>query len=153
MFESTGWVLEEPRHEDLNENETVHVIIRPSKVDSSTETLNTMPTIGILQQFQFSSQLQRMSVVVKSSTQEELMVYTKGSPEMIMVLSKPETIPANIISTLHQYTEKGYRVIAIGRTNICNQDEDKVGIIFIKLIIKHFIQFVLKNVIYNVCLI
>lgn len=102
MFESTGWTLEKPETSEST-------IVRPPKSDSC------QGSVVVVKQFQFSSQLQRMSVIAHSQNCDKLVVYTKGSPEMIVHLSRPETIPKNIFQVLRLYTEQGYRVIALGR--------------------------------------
>ncbi|XP_063984663.1 polyamine-transporting ATPase 13A3-like isoform X1 [Diachasmimorpha longicaudata] len=118
MFESTGWILEEPDVEDTSKYDLLAPTVVKPPEDSSqmfTENMNQVSEIGIIQQYQFSSSLQRMSTVVKVLGTDHFRIYTKGSPEMILSLSKPETIPVNIVSELQKYTEQGYRVIAIGR--------------------------------------
>ncbi|XP_034951559.1 probable cation-transporting ATPase 13A3 [Chelonus insularis] len=122
MFESTGWILEEPEVTDANKYDFMPpTIVKPPREGSMlTENMNEIPEIGIIQQYQFSSSLQRMSVVVRVLGSDHFQAYTKGSPEVILSLSKPETIPPNIMMVMQQYTEKGYRVIAIGRNVITN---------------------------------
>ena len=71
------------------------------------------PEIGILRQFTFSSSLQRMSVIVKNLSKSNFELYAKGSPEMISTLCKEETIPSDFASVLANYTQSGYRVIAV----------------------------------------
>ena len=71
---------------------------------------------GILYQYPFSSELQRMSVVVKCLRDGEpgdLVLYSKGSPEMIASLSVAESLPGNFTETLTLYTKMGLRVLAI----------------------------------------
>lgn len=46
---------------------------------------------GIIQQYQFSSSLQRCSVICKAINSKQYTVFCKGSPEMIAALSLPET--------------------------------------------------------------
>lgn len=67
----------------------------------------------MVKQFQFSSTLQRMSVIVKSPDKPWLEVFCKGSPEKILSLSQPASIPEGIHAALKGYTEKGYRVIGL----------------------------------------
>ncbi|XP_075224909.1 polyamine-transporting ATPase 13A3-like isoform X2 [Lycorma delicatula] len=108
MFESTGWLFEE--HDIPNEtkyNMRVSATVRPSKNNPEME-------IAIVHQFQFLSSLQRMSVVTKTLGSDNFVVYCKGSPEMIQSLSDPCTVPENMTSILQDYTEQGYRVIALG---------------------------------------
>lgn len=47
--------------------------------------------LGIVRQFPFSSSLQRMSVITRRLGAPEFELYCKGSPEMIVSLSLPET--------------------------------------------------------------
>ena len=121
MFESTGWILEEPEIGDTSKYDLLTpTIVKPPSSKSYTENMNEISEIGIVQQYQFSSSLQRMSVIVRILGADHFRAYTKGSPEMILSLSKPQTIPQNINVVLQRYTEQGYRVIAIGRTTISN---------------------------------
>ncbi|XP_015595674.1 probable cation-transporting ATPase 13A3 isoform X2 [Cephus cinctus] len=69
--------------------------------------------IGIVRQFPFTSSLQRMSVITRTLGANHYELYCKGSPEMILSLSKPESIPSDFASVLQEYTSEGYRVIAL----------------------------------------
>ena len=74
--------------------------------------------VGIVHQFQFSSTLQRMSVVTRTLDSQDFLLYCKGSPEMIASLSIPETLPPDFAAILEQYTEQGFRVIAMGQRTL-----------------------------------
>lgn len=98
--------------------------------------------VGIVRQFPFSSNLQRMAILCKRIGQEELHFFCKGSPEMVQSLCKPDTgesrlvysnqnvdtnptmdvlfcfisktqVPANHDQILEDYTRQGFRVIAV----------------------------------------
>ena len=58
--------------------------------------------IGIIRQFQFSSSLQRMSVIVRVLGARNFTAFCKGSPEMIASLSKKESLPENFHSELER---------------------------------------------------
>ncbi|XP_046814648.1 polyamine-transporting ATPase 13A3-like isoform X1 [Vespa crabro] len=119
MFESTEWILEESDTTQSDKYDLVApTVVKPPKDNNFTKNMNKISEIGIVQQYQFSSSLQRMSVIVRILGSNHFKAYTKGSPEMIFSLSKPETLPKNIITTLKTYTEQGYRVIAIGQSTI-----------------------------------
>lgn len=119
MFESTGWILEESETVNKNKHDLVaHMIVKPPKANSFTKNMNEISEIEIVQQYQFSSSLQRMSVIVRAQGSETFIAYTKGSPEMILSLSKPETVPKDLMFCLKRYTEQGYRVIAMGRSEL-----------------------------------
>uniref|UniRef100_A0A8C8BRQ2 Cation-transporting ATPase n=1 Tax=Otus sunia TaxID=257818 RepID=A0A8C8BRQ2_9STRI len=66
----------------------------------------------IIHQFPFSSALQRMSVIAQEIDGEQ-QVFTKGAPEIIAILCRPETVPSNFESKLLLYTAKGFRVIGL----------------------------------------
>ncbi|XP_014472469.1 PREDICTED: probable cation-transporting ATPase 13A3 isoform X2 [Dinoponera quadriceps] len=119
MFESTKWILEESDCVHVDEND----VVIPMVVKSPSETSE----IGIIQQYQFSSSLQRMSVIVRASGSDDYRSYTKGSPEMIIRLSKPETVPKDIAQALERYTTQGYRVIAMGRRASISETNTKIS--------------------------
>lgn len=146
MFESTGWILQEPEIEDTSKYDLLApTVVKPSGSNfSSTESLERMPEIGIIQQFQFSSSLQRMSVIVRVLGSNHFTAYTKGSPEVILSLSNPRTIPNDISIVMQRYTEQGYRVIAIGKSIISssltkiqkiNRDQIEENLEFLGLVI------------------
>ncbi|KAM4771098.1 putative cation-transporting ATPase 13A4 [Rhinophrynus dorsalis] len=69
--------------------------------------------VTILHQFPFSSSLQRMSVIAQVIGTDELFVFLKGAPEMVIQFSLPETVPENFQKELELYTMQGFRVIAL----------------------------------------
>ncbi|KAL0122241.1 hypothetical protein PUN28_007172 [Cardiocondyla obscurior] len=114
MFESTKWILKDLdcTHANRYDSTTAPIVARPPE---NSENTDQVPEIGIIQQYQFSSSLQRMSVIVRASGSDDFKAYTKGSPEIIINLSKAETVPKNISFVLEQFTRQGFRVIAMGR--------------------------------------
>ena len=56
--------------------------------------------IGIIRQFQFTSERQCMSVVVRGVGASHFTVYCKGSPEKIKSIALPETLPVDFDVTL-----------------------------------------------------
>ncbi|XP_014236851.1 cation-transporting ATPase 13A2 isoform X1 [Trichogramma pretiosum] len=140
MFESTGWILEEPNVSDTSKFSMLFpTVVRPPDNSSITmknllkshdsedhggdESLTTSlatdeladdgVVIGIVRQFPFTSSLQRMSVITRTLGADHYDLYCKGSPEMILSLSKPESVPHDFNSVLQEYTSEGYRVIAL----------------------------------------
>ncbi|KAF0294031.1 putative cation-transporting ATPase 13A3 [Amphibalanus amphitrite] len=81
------------------------------------------PEVGIVRQFPFSSSSQRMSVICRTLGRRHMDLYCKGAPEKVEGLCRPESgeseslpaesVPADFHTVLHQYTVKGYRVLAL----------------------------------------
>ena len=83
MFEFTKWdLIEFSAEETENFDKITPTIVRSA---------NKACELAIIKQYPFSSALQRMSVVVKELDEANFGFYTKGSPEKIFELSKPET--------------------------------------------------------------
>ncbi|CAH1997974.1 unnamed protein product [Acanthoscelides obtectus] len=104
MFESTKWNI---RNEEVK---------RSTIVESTIGEEDTQ--LQILKQFQFSSNLQRMSVIVKSSNSSSPVIFCKGSPEMISSLSNEFSVPTDFFDMLGTYTSQGYRVLALAKKNL-----------------------------------
>nr|CAD7265697.1 unnamed protein product [Timema shepardi] len=122
MFHSTGWLLEEPEVNDNSKFAMIFpTIVRPPKTNEPSshskeeEYFSDKPPleIGIVRQFPFSSSLQRMSVISRRLGASHFHVYCKGSPETILSLSIPDTIPIDTSAVLEEYTQEGYRVLAL----------------------------------------
>ncbi|XP_038219122.1 probable cation-transporting ATPase 13A3 isoform X1 [Zerene cesonia] len=115
MFESTGWLLEEPDVPELSNYEILTpTIVKPKgAANINVDDIHMPLEIGIVQQYQFVSSLQRSSVVVRMLGEDVLRVYCKGAPETLRGLCRPETVPNNLNEVLSSYAEKGYRVIAM----------------------------------------
>ena len=78
---------------------------------------------ALVRRFDFSSSLQRMSVVCKNELNRRYgtspyKVFVKGSPEKICELCRPETMPLDYEDVLANYTMQGYRVIALSMKNL-----------------------------------
>ncbi|XP_020286943.1 probable cation-transporting ATPase 13A3 isoform X2 [Pseudomyrmex gracilis] len=86
--------------------------------DSATELGEQTLEIGIVRQFPFTSTLQRMSVITRTLGANHYDLYCKGSPEMILSLSKAESIPSDFAAVLQEYTSEGYRVIALAHKSL-----------------------------------
>ncbi|KAJ1522556.1 hypothetical protein ONE63_001742 [Megalurothrips usitatus] len=111
MFESTNWLLEEPEIDDNSKFDLIFpTVVRPP----SSNAADMAPLeIGIVRQFPFSSSLQRMSVITRVLGASKYTVYCKGSPEMIVSLSHPSSVPTEFHSVLEEYTQQGFRVLAV----------------------------------------
>ncbi|KAJ1952430.1 hypothetical protein EC988_003559, partial [Linderina pennispora] len=115
MFEFTGWQMEEneggePDSDQASSATPLPTVIRPptgSAVPAGLEEL------GILRCFEFSPALRRASVITKRLHNKYAETYTKGAPEVIRTICRAATIPSDFDSALDQYTQSGYRVIAL----------------------------------------
>ena len=74
--------------------------------------------------FDFSSELQRMSVIAKANYDNKYIWFVKGSPEKIDELSVKGTIPKDYYQVLREHTQKGKRVIALSYKFLDSFDED-----------------------------
>jgi len=115
MFESTRWTYEE------NENQKFDAQIIAT-VKNPTSSPMQKREIGIIRRFEFSSKLQRMSVIVKNLTDSNFRMYIKGSPEKIQELCDPASIPHNFHSTLQKYTEVKSLMLENGFHNFFRKD-------------------------------
>ncbi|KAJ2852596.1 hypothetical protein IWW36_000225 [Coemansia brasiliensis] len=138
MLQSTGWILEEsddyaalPSTGGANTAShamsstgqrggrpmmPVPAVVRPPNSERFTleETNNAnVYELGIIRAFDFSAALRRQSVVAKRLGARYNEVYVKGAPEAIRELCYSNTIPRDFDRTLLEYTNHGYRVIAL----------------------------------------
>ncbi|XP_073434756.1 probable cation-transporting ATPase 13A4 [Dendrobates tinctorius] len=111
MFEGTNWDIDQSYQIDGNENmlRKHHLIVKP-RMQSDTTTVDG---VIILQQFPFSSSLQRMTVISQVIGGEEHLVFMKGAPEMVKNFCTPESVPENFCSELQLYTTQGFREIGL----------------------------------------
>ncbi|KAM4771314.1 putative cation-transporting ATPase 13A5 [Rhinophrynus dorsalis] len=110
MFEGTGWELKDFKAEGIENGESMScTMVKPGP----TSDKGSVEGITILQQFPFSSTLQRMSVITQVIGGDEFTVFLKGAPEKVINFCKPETVPQNFSKTLDFYTTQGFRVIGL----------------------------------------
>nr|CAI5860822.1 unnamed protein product [Callosobruchus analis] len=132
IFESTKWIM----RDDENQQS---IVVEPTL--ASEEEIQLL----ILKQFQFSSNLQRMSVIVRPSNSNSTTVFCKGSPEMISSLSVKSSLPKDFSDILETYTSQGYRVLALAKKmldvsktahiDMLNREDVEYDLEFIALII------------------
>ncbi|KAM4771313.1 putative cation-transporting ATPase 13A4 [Rhinophrynus dorsalis] len=108
MFEATCWEIEDSPGDDSKVS-MQSMIVKPGP-DASNVTIEG---IVVLQQFPFSSSLQRMSVITQILNGDEYAVYMKGAPEMVASFCKADTVPISFANELEFYTKQGFRVIGL----------------------------------------
>jgi len=69
--------------------------------------------VAVVNKFDFSSNLRRMSVIVKGENDSGAQVYVKGAPEVIGSLCHRDSFPAHYEESLDRWTRGGYRVLAL----------------------------------------
>ena len=117
MFKVTNWeIVEEAKYpeedsESSNEDEQSPLILGIYK---PKENNNKAEFLTVVKHFEFSSALQRMSVVTKRNFDGSYVAFVKGSPEMIHKLSNKDSIPSDYLNRLERYTKDGLRVLAFG---------------------------------------
>ncbi|XP_060533248.1 polyamine-transporting ATPase 13A3-like isoform X2 [Cylas formicarius] len=139
MFESTGWTFIDNHTGEIKYDSFTPLVVMMSQ----NPNLGEHQEVAVVKQFQFSSALQRMSVVAKSPTNPHLEVFCKGSPEVIVTLCNATSVPGDIRVKLKQYTEQGYRVIALAFRTLestehvfaLSRKEAETGLTFLGLIV------------------
>lgn len=123
MFLFTEWSYEEGGHKahsqtprrDVDHKSAAKAAsntISPPVVRGPTGTASAQIELGIMKQFDFVSQLRRMSVIAKSLESNSMEIYLKGAPEIMSEVCRPDSFPENYEDILASYTHRGYRVIA-----------------------------------------
>ncbi|NWV80659.1 AT134 ATPase, partial [Dasyornis broadbenti] len=109
MFEATNWVIDDSSaHQTESQGSTYATVVRPGP----KATTAPVEGVAILDQFPFSSALQRMSVIAQEIGGDP-QVFIKGAPEIVATLCRAETVPSNFESKLLLYTAQGFRVIGL----------------------------------------
>lgn len=67
-----------------------------------------------------------MSVICKNQFDNKYRVFVKGSPEKIQEHCNPATLPPNYQDILEQYTQEGFRVIALAEKPLKSMTYRKV---------------------------
>jgi len=101
--------LFEDKYTNLHDNDSNQSIYTKSDGDS-----NNALNLAVIRRFDFCSELQRMSVIVRGLNDSQFRVFCKGSPEKIKELSLPSSIPNNFHKILTNYTQNGLRVLGLG---------------------------------------
>lgn len=125
MFEASGWNLEE------NHNTLLRAVVRPPRTFSfdfsglETESSHISHShdcdeIGIIKCFDFCHEIRRTSVLSKKLSGRAVISYCKGSPESILNICDPKSIPCDFEPILLSFLKNGNRVIACATKNLGN---------------------------------
>ncbi|ANB14233.1 Ypk9p [Sugiyamaella lignohabitans] len=113
MFDFSGWQFKE------EEGHGAH-----SRVSISPDGKTVLTA---LKTFEFISQLRRMSVLAKRQD-GSLSIYCKGAPEVMDQVCDRDSFPVDYQELLHQYTHRGYRVIAVAGKKIRIEDDSNIDV-------------------------
>ncbi|KAJ2559165.1 hypothetical protein EV175_000463 [Coemansia sp. RSA 1933] len=94
----------------------VPVVVRPPSSERFTldgASGANVYELGIIRTFDFSASLRRQAVIAKRLGARYNEVYVKGAPEAIRELCYSDTLPRDFDKVLLEYTNHGYRVIAL----------------------------------------
>ncbi|KAL0481360.1 cation-transporting ATPase [Acrasis kona] len=150
IFQSTQWSLKEPEHfnsispaspdhDSRLMNRYDRICVPPRSVAAAVvgddedeqqyheQDLRVPKSVlAVVRTFDFKSDLQRMSVLVKDISKElssgsassHCDLYVKGSPEKIFNLCIASTIPHDFQQVLNHYAHQGFRVLAMAHKSI-----------------------------------
>lgn len=130
MLKTCKWKQIDSSWKD-DEDEIVETFVYPPEVVErmgfGDKLIENYHRLKIEYKFDFSSALQRMSVIVsnKFDTENQYTMYIKGSPEIIKELWVRSTYPKDYDKTFNKYTKKGLRVIALAYKHLQNFDISK----------------------------
>ena len=131
MLKTIKWVMPENDEFSIeNKNET---FIYPPEIykelENNPEKAAELYRLKVVHKFDFSSALQRMSVVVSNSFNltNQYTMYIKGSPEAIQKLWDESTYPRDYEQTFKKYTQKGLRVISLAYKYLPKFDTEQAG--------------------------
>lgn len=113
------------------------------EVTPPTGQPNSGKSYKICRHFEFSPEKLRAGTVLLRPDGEPIFL-VKGSPEMIINLSNPSTVPSNVETDIVNFTKKGFRVLAVAYrrcteseewlTKTANQDDLEKNLTFLGLI-------------------
>ncbi|XP_014662698.1 PREDICTED: LOW QUALITY PROTEIN: probable cation-transporting ATPase 13A3, partial [Priapulus caudatus] len=128
LFFSTEWEFIEPGPKVQGHQIPTLVRSQTSTAASAgSEHEESIVELGVLRQYVFVSSLQRMSVVAYNFRNDMFECYVKGSPEKLVTLSRPETVPADFQEVLREYApQQGYRMLALAYKRMPDMQWDKV---------------------------
>ena len=150
MFASTGWNME-LEGEETSQMDQLSMPYIKSPRTASNSCIQAAPQ----KLFQFSSDMQRMSVVTRAIeereeegfTQPVTLVFCKGSPETVGSLCCPSSLPPHYSAVVESYAARGFRVLGLasrviqpasaraGRLSKMTRDEVETGLTFLGLIL------------------
>ncbi|RCN41221.1 P-type ATPase [Ancylostoma caninum] len=124
LFNKTGWSLVESVDDEVDSEVQLFDNIQPTLVRPPiglAENQVFSKEYSIIRQFTFSSSLQRMSVIVsnpRDDSSHDMTLYCKGSPEIVLTLCDPATVPPDYLAQVNLYAQHGYRLISVAKRQL-----------------------------------
>lgn len=124
LFNQTGWTLMESADDEAESEVQIFDSIQPTVVKPPPELADGRPfnkEYSVIRQFTFSSSLQRMSVIVsnpRDDSTHDMTLYCKGSPEMVLSLCDPSSVPQDYEEQVDLYAQHGYRLISVAQKRL-----------------------------------
>ena len=109
LFQNSGWTFCESGSGAAFDYESLNPSVMVSPKMKSGECLE----VALVRQFPFSSDMQRMAVIVRDASKDHFEFFLKGSPEKLAPMCK--NLPTNFKASLDLYASRGYRVLALAR--------------------------------------
>ncbi|KAI8850206.1 hypothetical protein BC829DRAFT_432106 [Chytridium lagenaria] len=107
---TTSWGLE-PIHPIAISPRNHHNPPSSFQISRPSTNLQTTSPLLVLKRYEFDAQLQRCSVVFR--TRSTVMACVKGSPESVLRVCQPASVPRRYHETYTRYAAKGYYVLAV----------------------------------------
>lgn len=118
-------ILRQPKHVTLETETDAETIAKTVPVMRQSSVDDLLANVGlsysemnfdhgIVREFPFTSNLQRMSVITRCLSAQGFNVYCKGSPEILQQLCQPESLPDDYTQQLSTFAKRGFRIIAVG---------------------------------------
>ena len=86
----------------------------PARPTYTRDCTSPLPLRRRPRRFEFVPALQRMGVIVRVAPTDALLSLVKGSPETVLALSVPASVPRDAAAVLRSYAHRGFRVLAAG---------------------------------------
>jgi cation-transporting P-type ATPase 13A2 len=117
MFKLSRWAMDEDEERNIQPEYHYSATFYPRALSNAIQTSRIKEEeiykLQMIKKFEFSSELQRMSVVVKNNIDGSIICFIKGSPEIIKTLWDPSKVPLDYNEQMDRYTSRGFRVIAL----------------------------------------
>lgn len=128
MFRTSQWIMMENDAQNEDDQWGNLLIPKAARAMNKSKSEDNLSHFEMLQihKFDFSSEMQRMSVIGKPNYDNMYVWYTKGAPEQIKKLCTPESLPQDFDEVLMNNTCKGKRVIALAYKYLPNFEEEGI---------------------------